>query len=70
MSHQSLYRTHRPSTFADVVGQEQVTGPLEEAAKSGAIGHAYLFSGSRWLGKTIVARIFAQAIAVGESHLI
>ena len=33
MAHQSLYRIHRPATFADVVGQEQVTKPLEEAAK-------------------------------------
>ncbi len=69
MAHQSLYRTHRPSTFADVVGQEQVTKPLEEAAKSGNIGHAYLFSGSRGLGKTSVARIFAAAIGCTDNDL-
>lgn len=69
MAHQSLYRTHRPATFADVVGQEQVTKPLEEAAKSGAIGHAYLFAGSRGLGKTSVARIFANAIGCTENDL-
>ncbi|MDE2173382.1 MAG: DNA polymerase III subunit gamma/tau [Patescibacteria group bacterium] len=62
MAHQSLYRTHRPATFKDVVGQEQVTKPLEEAAKTKNIGHAYLFAGSRGLGKTSVARIFARAI--------
>ncbi len=69
MAHQSLYRTHRPSGFADVVGQEQVTKPLEEAAKSKKIGHAYLFAGSRGLGKTSVARIFATAIGCSERDL-
>ena len=69
MAHQSLYRTYRPSTFADVVGQEQVTGPLEESAKSKKIGHAYLFAGSRGLGKTSVARIFASAIGCTDRDL-
>lgn len=69
MAHQSLYRTHRPATFADVVGQEQVTKPLEEAAKAKKIGHAYLFAGSRGLGKTSVARIFASAIGCTENDL-
>ena len=69
MAHQSLYRTHRPATFAEVVGQEQVTKPLEEAAKSKKIGHAYLFAGSRGLGKTSVARIFASAIGCTENDL-
>lgn len=69
MAHQSLYRTHRPATFAEVVGQEQVTRPLEEAAKNGAIGHAYLFAGSRGLGKTSVARIFASAIGCSDNDL-
>lgn len=69
MAHQSLYRTHRPATFKDVVGQEQVTKPLEEAVKSKKIGHAYLFAGSRGLGKTSVARIFAGAIGCKENDL-
>jgi len=69
MAHQSLYRIHRPTTFADVVGQEQVTKPLEEAAKSKKIGHAYLFAGTRGLGKTSVARIFASAIGCTENDL-
>lgn len=60
---------YRPATFADVVGQEQVTKPLEEAAKAGKIGHAYLFAGSRGLGKTSVARIFAGAIGCKENDL-
>lgn len=62
MANESLYRKHRPASFAGVVGQEQVTGPLAESVRSGKIGHAYLFSGSRGLGKTSVARIFAKAI--------
>ena len=69
MAHQSLYRTHRPATFADVVGQEQVTKPLEEAAKNKKIGHAYLFAGTRGLGKTSVARIFADAIGCKENDI-
>jgi DNA polymerase III subunit gamma/tau len=69
MAHQSLYRIHRPSTFKDVVGQEQVTGPLSESVKSKSIGHAYLFAGSRGLGKTSVARIFAKEIGCKENDL-
>ncbi|MBU6214455.1 DNA polymerase III subunit gamma/tau [Patescibacteria group bacterium] len=69
MAHQSLYRMYRPSTFADVVGQEQVTKPLEEAVKAKKIGHAYLFAGSRGLGKTSVARIFAKEAGCTEHDL-
>lgn len=69
MAYQSLYRTYRPSTFKDVVGQEQVTGPLEESVKAKSIGHAYLFAGSRGLGKTSVARIFAKAIGCEGNDL-
>lgn len=69
MAHQSLYRIHRPTTFADVVGQEQVTKPLEESVRAKKIGHAYLFAGSRGLGKTSIARIFALAIGCGENDL-
>ena len=69
MAHQALYRIHRPTTFAEVIGQEQVTKPLEEAAKSKKIGHAYLFAGTRGLGKTSVARIFADAIGCTERDL-
>jgi DNA polymerase III subunit gamma/tau len=69
MTHQSLYRIHRPSTFKEVIGQEQVTGPLGDAAKSRSIGHAYLFAGSRGLGKTSVARIFAREIGCKDNDL-
>jgi DNA polymerase-3 subunit gamma/tau len=69
MAHQSLYRIHRPATFKDVIGQEQVTKPLEEAIKAKKIGHAYLFAGSRGLGKTSIARIFAHEIGCTENDL-
>jgi DNA polymerase-3 subunit gamma/tau len=62
MAHQSLYRIHRPTTFKDVIGQEQVTKALAEAVHTKNIAHAYLFAGSRGLGKTSVARIFAREI--------
>ncbi|VAW31764.1 DNA polymerase III subunits gamma and tau [hydrothermal vent metagenome] len=69
MSYQSLYRTYRPKTFAEVEGQPQVTRPLAEQISSKKIGHAYLFSGSRGLGKTSVARILAREIGCTEKDL-
>ncbi len=69
MAHQSLYRIYRPQAFAEVVGQEQVTKPLEEAVKAKKFGHAYLFAGTRGLGKTSVARILASAIGCDERDL-
>ena len=69
MAHQSLYRAYRPQSFDEVVGQEQVTKPLAEAAKAEKIGHAYLFAGTRGLGKTSVARIFAKEIGCAENDV-
>lgn len=69
MAHQSLYRTYRPEKWADVAGQEQVTGPLAEAVAAGKVGHAYLFAGSRGLGKTTVARILARELGCTEHDL-
>ncbi|MEJ0053114.1 MAG: DNA polymerase III subunit gamma/tau [bacterium] len=69
MAHQSLYRTYRPSTFAEVAGQPQVTQPLAEVVASKKAGHAYLFAGSRGLGKTSAARIFARELGVTEKDL-
>ena len=56
-----LYRTYRPATWSEVVGQEHVVRTLQGALSSGRIGHAYLFAGPRGTGKTTVARIFAKA---------
>ncbi len=58
----SLYRRHRPRTFADVVGQEHVVRTLENAVKLGKVHHAYLFVGSRGTGKTSMAKILAACL--------
>jgi len=60
MSEQVLYRKYRPKSFEEVVGQEHITGILEQAIKQGKIAHAYLFSGPRGTGKTTVARLLAK----------
>jgi DNA polymerase-3 subunit gamma/tau len=58
----ALYRKYRPATFAEVKGQDHVTGPLMQALRTGRINHAYLFSGPRGCGKTSSARILARSL--------
>ncbi len=58
----SLYRTWRPKTFADLVGQDAVVRTLSSALESGKLAHAYLFSGPRGSGKTSAAKILARCI--------
>lgn len=62
MAYQSLYRRHRPLTFADITGQEHITRTLSNALSSGRLAHAYLFSGPRGTGKTTVAKILARTM--------
>lgn len=69
MAHQSLYRAYRPASFAEVQGQPHITGPLMEQIASGKVGHAYLFAGSRGLGKTSIARIFARELGTSDKDL-
>jgi len=63
----SLYRRHRPRTFADVVGQEHVVRTLSNAVKRDQVHHAYLFVGSRGTGKTSMAKILAACLNCIES---
>lgn len=58
----ALYRTYRPATLDEVVGQEHVTGPLRRALTNDRVHHAYLFSGPRGCGKTSTARIMARSL--------
>ena len=58
----ALYRRYRPDTFAEVIGQEHVTEPLQRALTNNRVNHAYLFSGPRGCGKTTSARILARAL--------
>ena len=58
----SLYRTWRPASFADLVGQDAVVKTLSTALESGKLAHAYLFSGPRGSGKTSAAKILARCI--------
>ncbi len=62
MAYVSLYRRFRPSTFDGVIGQNHITRTLINQIKSGNIGHAYLFTGTRGTGKTTCAKIFARAV--------
>jgi DNA polymerase-3 subunit gamma/tau len=55
VAEQSLYRRHRPQSFADVVGQEHVVRTLSNAIERDRVHHAYLFVGSRGTGKTSMA---------------
>jgi len=60
--YQVVARRYRPQRFADLVGQEHVAKGLSGAIESGRIGHAYLFTGARGVGKTSAARIYAKAL--------
>jgi len=59
---QALYRKYRPQAFADVIGQDIIKTILQNALRLGQVGHAYLFTGPRGVGKTTIARILAKAV--------
>ena len=62
MSYQALYRKYRPSSLEDVIGQDVVIKILKNAVINDKVGHAYLFSGPRGIGKTSIAKIFAKTV--------
>lgn len=62
MSYTALYRKFRPTNFEEVKGQDHIVTTLTNQIKSGRIGHAYLFCGTRGTGKTTVAKILAKAV--------
>lgn len=68
-NHEVLYRKYRPQNFNDVVGQENAVALVSGAVSSGTPSHAYLFIGSRGLGKTTLARIFARDIGCQGTDL-
>ncbi|MFG1487402.1 DNA polymerase III subunit gamma/tau [Halobacteriovorax sp. RZ-2] len=62
MSYQVLARKYRPAKFQDFVGQEHIVKTLVNSLREDRLGHAYIFSGTRGIGKTTIARIFAKAL--------
>ncbi|HSR64962.1 MAG TPA: DNA polymerase III subunit gamma/tau, partial [Xanthomonadaceae bacterium] len=62
MSYLVLARKWRPKRFAELVGQEHVVRALTNALESGRVHHAFLFTGTRGVGKTTIARIFAKSL--------
>ncbi len=65
----ALYRKYRPTNFKDVLGQDHIVKPLSITIKNGNISHAYLFAGSRGIGKTSIARIFAKDIGTSANDI-
>ncbi len=62
MSYVVSARKYRPQVFEELIGQEHIANTIKNAIVKGRVGHAYLFSGPRGIGKTSAARIFAKAL--------
>lgn len=68
MSYQVISRKYRPQKFDDVIGQEHISNTLRNAIKNGRVAHAYLFTGSRGIGKTTTARILSKTLNCPNSE--
>ncbi len=68
--HTSLYRKYRPSNFNEVLGQDHIVSILKKAIENKNPNHAYIFTGSRGIGKTSIARIFAHDLGVQDVDII
>jgi DNA polymerase III delta prime subunit/mRNA-degrading endonuclease toxin of MazEF toxin-antitoxin module len=64
--HTSLYRKYRPSKFSEILGQDHIVSILQKAIENKNPNHAYIFTGSRGVGKTSIARIFARDLGVDD----
>lgn len=64
-----LYRTYRPAKWSEVIGQDHIVQPLQDAVANKRLAHAYLFSGSRGTGKTTLARILAKAAGAADEDI-
>ena len=69
MSYQVLARKYRPSTFSEVVGQEHILTALENSIQHNKLHQAYMFSGTRGVGKTTIARVFAKCLNCQKGNL-
>jgi DNA polymerase-3 subunit gamma/tau len=62
MSYQVIARKYRPKRFCDITAQEHITSTIQNSLRMGRVGHGYIFSGLRGVGKTTAARVFAKAV--------
>ncbi|WP_237409641.1 DNA polymerase III subunit gamma/tau [Chlorobium phaeovibrioides] len=62
MSYQVIARKYRPAKFADITAQEHITRTIQNSLRMERVGHGYIFSGLRGVGKTTAARVFAKAL--------
>lgn len=65
-SYTVVARRYRPKSFEELIGQDHVAQALSKAIATGRVGHAYLFTGARGVGKTSTARIFAKALSISQ----